>query len=162
MHVLVTEAQFGIADRIIRRLSEIGVRVSTCHDRAGYCRALQPGGRCPLDSIVDPVDLVVDVRGTGEQLTVREYGVICALRAMRQVKVLPAERGMPVVAPSGVRDLTTTMTEDQLVAACRQGLLTQMAARCGWAGRPERILDRVGTPWKPATSPKGRSTTTVT
>jgi hypothetical protein len=146
MHVLVTEAQFGIADRIIRRLGEIGVRVSTCHDRAGYCRVLQPGGRCPLDAITDPVDLVVDVRGAGEQLTVREYGVICAVRAMRQVKMVPAERGMPVVVPSGLRDLTATMTEDQLVAACRQGLLTQIAARFGWAGRPERVLERVGAP----------------
>lgn len=54
-----------------------------------------------MDSIIDPVDLVVDVRGAGEQLTVREYGVICGVRAMRQVKVLPAERGMPVVVPSG-------------------------------------------------------------
>jgi hypothetical protein len=139
MHVLVTEARFGIADRIIRRLNEIDIRVSTCHDRAGYCRVLQPGGHCPLDAITDPVDLVVDVRGAGEQLTIREYGVICAVRAMRQVKILPSERGMPVTVPSGLRDLTTTLTEDQLVAACRQGLLTQIAARSGWAGRPQRV-----------------------
>ena len=103
------------------------------------------------------MDLVVDVRGAGEQLTVREYGVICAVRAMRQVKILPAERGMPVVVPSGLRDLTATMTEDQLVAACRQGLLTQLAARFGWAGRPERILDRVAVPSRPATSSSGRA-----
>jgi hypothetical protein len=138
MHVLVTEARFGDADRLARRLREAGARVSMCHDRAGYCRVLRPGGRCPLDAITDPADLVVDVRGAGEDLTVREYGVVCAVRAMRDVVVVPADPGIPVVVPAGLADVATGMTEEQFLEMYRQGVRTREAARAGWAGRPPR------------------------
>jgi len=136
MHVLVTEAQFGNADRIVRRLRDHGVRVSSCHDRVGYCRALPPGGRCPLDEITDPVDLVVDVRGGGDELTVREYGVVCAARAMRDVVVVPAEPATPASVPVGLRGIATAVEEDELVASCQSDSPTRRAAESGWPGRP--------------------------
>lgn len=139
MHVLVTEARFGAADRIVERLRESGVRVSTCHDRVGYCRALGPGRRCPLDDITDPVDLVVDVRGVGEELTAREFGVVCGVRAMRGVFVVPADPGLAPVVPAGLRTFATGVTEDELIEACQQAEQTRAAARAGWAGRPTRV-----------------------
>ncbi|HET8643542.1 MAG TPA: hypothetical protein VFM37_16520 [Pseudonocardiaceae bacterium] len=137
MHVLVTEAQFGNAERIVRRLREQGVRVSTCHDRVGYCRVLAPGGRCPLDDFTDPVDLVVDVRGVGDELTAREYGVACAVRAMRDVVVVPVEPGLPATVPAGLAGVAGGLTEEQLIEWCRRGPRVQAAAADGWAGRPE-------------------------
>lgn len=136
MHVLITEAQFGDAERIGRRLREMGVRVSTCHERVGYCRALRPGGRCPLDAFTDPVELVVDVRGVGAELTIREYGVACALRAMRDVVVVPAEPELPVTVPAGLSEVVTGITEQELVEVIARGDQARAAASAGWAGRP--------------------------
>ena len=138
MHVLVTESRFGAAGRIVERLRAAGVRVSTCHDRVGFCRALGPGRRCPLDDRTDPIDLVVDVRGAGEELTARELGAVCAVRAMLGVFIVPQDPSMVAVVPAGLRSFAGGVTEDELIQACRRAEQTRAAARAGWAGRPVR------------------------
>jgi hypothetical protein len=118
MHVLLTEAMFGDADELAERLRAVGCRVSGCHRRTGICRALAPAGICPLDA-ADPVDLVVDVRTPDPELTTREYGVICGLRAGLPVAIVPAGAGAPVVPP-GLEDRVLALTQDELVDTCRE------------------------------------------
>jgi hypothetical protein len=118
MHVLVTEAHFGDGDRVVGLLRAIGVRVSCCHDRVGYCRALRPGDHCPLDR--EPVDFVVDVRGAGAELTAREYGAVCAARARRPVWIVPADPSMPAQVPAALRDLAILATEEDLLTMCQR------------------------------------------
>lgn len=98
MRVLITEALFGDSDDLAETLHGVGAHVSRCHERAGICRALAPGRRCPLDER-DGVDLVVDVRAQLPELTAREYGAVCAVRArIPLVIVSPTVR--PALAPS--------------------------------------------------------------
>ncbi|MCP2259104.1 hypothetical protein LX15_002805 [Streptoalloteichus tenebrarius] len=118
MRVLVTEAAFGDSDEVVRRLRSLGCRVSTCHGSTGFCRALSPGGRCPLDTPGEPVDLVVDVRAGDEELTTREYGAVCAVRARRPLVVVPADRDVPVRAPAAVRSWAAEASLPQLLDAC--------------------------------------------
>ncbi|MGH3994791.1 MAG: hypothetical protein ACRDSN_20305 [Pseudonocardiaceae bacterium] len=120
MHVLVTEAHFGDSDRLVRQLRGLGMRVSTCHERVGYCRVLGPGGRCPLDDLTGPPDVVVDVRGTGNELTAREYGAVCAVRAMRPVWVVSADPELPVEIPAALRDLAITATQEEFLTMCQR------------------------------------------
>lgn len=91
--------------------------MSTCHADSGLCRALAPGSRCPLDGRADPVDLVVDVRGADDGLTVREYGVVCALRAGRPVFVVEADPLVGPVAPAGLAARVTVASVAGLAAA---------------------------------------------
>ncbi|MFC5286751.1 hypothetical protein ACFPM7_06785 [Actinokineospora guangxiensis] len=116
-HVLVTEARFGDADPVADRLRAAGARVSTCHSSSGTCRALAPGQRCPLDVRGDPVDLVVDVRDADEELTVREYGVVCGLRAGKAVFVVGAHPLVPPSAPTGLARRVTVTSADSLADA---------------------------------------------
>lgn len=118
MHVLVTEGHFGDSDDLVEKLRAIGVQVTGCHDRVGYCRVLRPGGRCPLDDFTGNVDLVADVRGSGDELTVREYGAICAVRARRPLWIIPADPDIPVVAPPGLRNHAVVATEAELLTLC--------------------------------------------
>jgi hypothetical protein len=136
MHVLVTEAQFGDGDRLARRLREFGIRVTTCHDRVGFCQALVPGGRCPLDDLAGPVDVVVDVRGPGEELTAREYGAVCAVRAGRPLWIVGPDPDAPAAVPVALRDLARTATEEDFLALCLRRDHAAVAARVGWLGRP--------------------------
>ncbi|WP_216207304.1 hypothetical protein [Amycolatopsis aidingensis] len=129
MDVLVTESKFGDADAIAARLRAEGCTVHTCHSDMGICRALAPGAGCPLDGPY-PVGLMVDVRSGEEHLTAREFGVVCALRAGLQVVLVPAEPGLPVPVPPGLRQRTTLATADQLVDTCRHALRTE-ACRTG-------------------------------
>lgn len=119
MHILVTEAHFGDSDRLVALLCDTDARVSRCHDLVGECRVLSPGGRCPLDDLTDPAQIVVDVRGAGEDLTAREYGVVCAVRDRRSVWLLSVDPQVPVVVPAGLRDLAIVGTEDDVVEVCR-------------------------------------------
>ncbi|HEX9335925.1 MAG TPA: hypothetical protein VF892_08560 [Pseudonocardiaceae bacterium] len=115
MHVLLTEAQFGDADELAERLRAVGCHVSGCHRRTGICRALAPGGICPLDG-ADPVDLVVDARTPDPELTAREFGVVCALRARVPVAIVPAGAGVP----AGLESRVLVLTQDELVEVCRE------------------------------------------
>jgi hypothetical protein len=118
MHVLVTDAHFGASDRLVQRLQQLDVRVTRCHDQVGYCRALQLGARCPLDDL-GTVDLVVDVRGTGDELTAREYGVVCGERARRPVWIVGSDPDVPVTIPAAVRDIAIPATEQEFLTRCQ-------------------------------------------
>lgn len=120
MRVLVTETYAGDSDRLIRRLRELGVHVTACHDGTASCRALRPGGCCPLDDIHHPVDLVVDVRRGDEDLVVREYGVICGERANRPVWIVSSDPDEVVTVPAAVRDLAVAATEEELLVRCQR------------------------------------------
>ncbi|GAB3490082.1 hypothetical protein [Amycolatopsis cihanbeyliensis] len=128
MHVLVTEAAFGDGDELVARLRAEGCTVSTCHSSSGICRALAPGAGCPLDG-PKPVALMVDVRSAGPELTAREFGVVCAVRAGLQVALVPAEPGLPMPVPPGLRNRTTVATADQLADACHHALRTEAGRR---------------------------------
>jgi hypothetical protein len=121
MHVLITEQCFGDSDGVAEALRGIGCRVTSCHTQTGLCRALAPGRRCPFDESGSP-DLLVDVRGPGEAVTAREYGVVCAVRANCKVAVVPVRRDVPVVVPSGLETRATVATLEELLDACRSRL----------------------------------------
>lgn len=129
MHVLVTESHFGEADRLVERLDAIGVQVSRCHDEVGECRVLAPGGHCPLDTLTNPAELVVDVRGAGAELTVREYGTVCAVRARRPVWLVGTDPQVPVVVPPGLRDIAIVATEEELLTHCQRRCRPRPPAR---------------------------------
>jgi|GEM_PF-5458165 len=136
MHVMVTEARFGDSDRLVQLLRTIGVRVTPCHDRVGYCRVLRPGGHCPLDRAADQVDLVVDVRDAGTELTAREYGAVCGVRARRPVWIVSPDLDTPTAAPAALRDNVTVVSEQELLTMCQRrnrataGSLLGPQARC--------------------------------
>ena len=119
MHVLLTEASFGDADFLVRHLREAGCLVSRCHDRAGVCRALAPGGRCPLDEPFAQPDLVVDVRGREPELTAREYGVVCAVRDRVPIALVSADPDVPAAVPPGLENRVTVIDVDGLLSTCR-------------------------------------------
>src|SRR3989442_460696 len=79
MHVLLTEASFGDADFLVRHLRDAGGLVSRCHDRAGLCRALAPGSRCPLAEPFAQPALAAAVRARCGAPTAREFGAACLL-----------------------------------------------------------------------------------
>ncbi|PXY22310.1 hypothetical protein [Prauserella muralis] len=118
MHVLVTEAYFGDSAGTVRRLREAGCRVSTCHTEAGLCKALAPGSRCPLD-VLDGVDLLVDVRSVGDELTAREFGTVCAVRARVPVVVVGADPDRRPTLPIGLESRVLPVRGRQLAATCR-------------------------------------------
>ena len=120
MHILLTEARFGDADALALRLRDLDVRVTTCHGHAGFCRALELGARCPLDNLTDRVDLVVDVRGAGDELTTREYGVICAERSKRPAWIVGTSATALPAVPAAVRNTAIAATEGELIARCRR------------------------------------------
>lgn len=118
MRILVTEATFDESREIAAALRDLGCRVSPCHVRSGVCRALAPGGTCPLDE-ADRPDLAVDVRGAEPGLTAREFGVVCALRKRVPVVMTTArDTGGPVVPP-GFEDRVTACPPEDLFEACR-------------------------------------------
>lgn len=117
MRVLLTEARFGDADALRRRLVGQGCRVASCHSKAGLCRALAPGGHCPLDE-PDPPGLLVDVRGQGGRLTAREFGAVCAVRAHVPVVLVSPDPEVPAEVPSGLENRVTVRDDDAVVRAC--------------------------------------------
>jgi hypothetical protein len=120
MHVLVTEASFGDSDDMVRRLRDIGCQVSTCHGSAGICRATL-GGPCPLDGPV-PVDMIVDVRSAGEELTAREFGAVCAIRSKAPLVIVDADPERIPVVPAGLEQLATAVRGSALLWACVDGM----------------------------------------
>lgn len=123
MHVLITETLFGDADRLAGRLREAGCRVSRCHSGAGVCQALAPGGRCPLDG-PEPVDLVVDVRTPVTELTAREYGVVCGIRARVRTAAVSVT-GIRPYLPPGLAGRVIVTDEEDLIRACRDAALAR-------------------------------------
>lgn len=125
MRILLTEATFDVSREIADVLRELGCRVSPCHVRSGVCRALAPGGTCPLDE-EDRPDLAVDVRGTEPDLTSREFGVVCALRErVPVVMTTTGGTGGPAVPPGFEHRVTACPPED-LFEACRGFLRTRV------------------------------------
>ncbi|MBN9743229.1 hypothetical protein DMP23_19325 [Amycolatopsis sp. A1MSW2902] len=119
MHVLLTEAKFGDCDALSKPLRDNGCRVSRCHAREGICLALAPGSSCPLDDRADPPVLAVDVRDAGDELTAREFGVVCALRKQVPVAIVPPKPGLPAAAPAGLEDRVTVTDAETLLATCQ-------------------------------------------
>ncbi|WP_116198697.1 hypothetical protein [Amycolatopsis circi] len=128
MHVLLTEANFGDSDAFFQPLRDNGCRVSRCHSREGFCLALGPGTSCPLDDRADPPVLAVDVRGTGDEITTREFGIVCALRAQVPVALVPPVPGLPVTVPAGLADRVTVTDAESLLATCRAASSTPAGA----------------------------------
>jgi hypothetical protein len=121
MHVLVTESSFGASTRLTASLRVLGCQVSTCHSTVGICRVFASGDRCPLDGGC-PVDLVVDVRDQSEQLSAREYGVVCGTRARLPVVLVGADPEVPVRVPAGLESRVTGTTTDSLLSAVREAV----------------------------------------
>ncbi|KDN21536.1 hypothetical protein [Amycolatopsis rifamycinica] len=119
MHVLLTESSFGDADFLVQPLRDAGCLVSRCHTRAGLCRALAVGGRCPLDEPFAQPDLLVDVRGQGAELTAREYGVVCAVRDHVPVALVSPDPDVRAEVPGGLEERVTVIDADGLLATCR-------------------------------------------
>ncbi|MFI5589487.1 hypothetical protein ACIA5G_30850 [Amycolatopsis sp. NPDC051758] len=119
MHVLLTEASFGDAEFLVQPLRDTGCLVSRCHSRAGLCRALAPGGRCPLDEPFAQPDLVVDVRGQGAELTAREFGVVCAIRDNVPVALVSPDPDVRAEIPPGLENRVTVIDVEGLLATCR-------------------------------------------
>ena len=119
--VLVTGTEGWAVGHAAQLLRDAGFTVATCHDEGAPlfpCRGLTGDGRCPID---DGVNVVLTVRPHPlPQLTRREVGVICGLRA-----------GLPlVVAGSTVlhpfADHATEVVEGldgaDLAAACERAI----------------------------------------
>lgn len=120
MHVLITETQFGDADEVAGLLHGAGCHVTRCHDRAGICRALGPGRRCPLDGR-DPIDLMVDVREPLAELTAREYGAVRAVRARIPLAIVSVTDG-PAMVPDGLAHWATAVNRAELLDTCRAAM----------------------------------------
>ena len=119
MHVLLTESSFGDSDFLLQPLRDAGCLVRRCHSRAGLCRALAVGGRCPLDEPFAQPDLVIDVRGQGTELTAREFGVVCAVRAHVPVALVSPDPDVRAEVPPGLENRVTVTDVDGLLATCR-------------------------------------------
>jgi hypothetical protein len=141
MHVLVTESSFGESARVTASLRALGCQVSTCHSTVGICRAFAPGDRCPLDG-GHPVDLVVDVRDQSEDLTAREYGVVCGTRARLPVVLVGVDPAVPVLVPAGLESRVTGTTVDTLLSACGEAVARRRGAVPDRAGGGRRRSGR--------------------
>nr|WP_052393787.1 hypothetical protein [Kutzneria sp. 744] len=124
MHILVTESAPGASRRLVGRLRELGCRVSACHDSSTVCRAVAPGGGCPLDG-AEPAGIVVDVRDGAGELTAREYGVVCGVRARRQVVFVDVDEDRRAAVPTGMNPHMTAVQMPALVQACADALRTE-------------------------------------
>jgi hypothetical protein len=126
VHVLVTESKAGASDRLVSRLRELGCRVSTCHDGLTACRAVAPGGGCPLDGL-DPAGVVVDVRDGGGDLTAREFGAVCGVRARRQVVFVDVDEDKAASVPTGMNPHMAAVHMPALVQACADAVHAEQA-----------------------------------
>ena len=78
MRILVVEDEIGDSVDTILDLVDAGHRVVRCQPVGGEVSpcAGMTGGECPLH---EPVDVVVQIR-TGDAMTMRELGALCAAR----------------------------------------------------------------------------------
>lgn len=127
MHVMITEALFGDAREVTDLLRTAGCQVMRCHDRMGICCALAPGRQCPLDE-GNPVSLVVDVRAPLPELTVREYGAVCAVRARIPLAVVSTGEDAPIV-PAGLARWAAAVTRAELLDFCRTAMRHEVGVR---------------------------------
>ena len=120
MYVLVTEQNPGQGKDLARRLRYLGCTVSTCHDgSADVCKGVVPGG-CPLEGRL-PADLVVAVRGERE-LTAREYGTVCGLRAGVPVVLTGLDWQDKPPVPDGLRRRVSAVRNNALLLGCIDAL----------------------------------------
>lgn len=120
MHVLVTEQNPGQATELARRLRYLGCTVSTCHDNTtDICNGVVPGG-CPLEGR-RPADLVITVRGERE-LTAREYGAVCGVRAGLPVVLTGLDWQDKPPVPDGLRSRATAVRQNALLIGCVDAL----------------------------------------
>jgi hypothetical protein len=127
MHVLVTEQDPGQGADLARRLRYLGCKVSTCHDGSGdVCKGVVLGG-CPLEGWRS-VDLVVAVRRERE-LTTREYGAVCGLRAGVPVMLTGVDWQDKPPVPDGLRPRVSAVRSNALLDSCVDALRDQRIAR---------------------------------
>lgn len=120
MHVLVTEQSPGQSDDLARRLRYLGCVVSTCHDSStDICNGVVPGG-CPLEGR-QPADMVVAVRGERE-LTAREYGAVCGVRAGLPVALTGLGWQDKPPVPDGLRHRASAIRASALLVGCVDAL----------------------------------------
>jgi hypothetical protein len=120
MHVLVTEQNPGQCAELARRLRYLGCVVSTCHDGStDICNGVVPGG-CPLEGS-SPADLVIGVRGERE-MTAREYGVVCGLRAGLPVVLTGLDWQDKPPVPDGLRNRVSAIRSSALLIGCIDAL----------------------------------------
>jgi hypothetical protein len=144
MRILMTESDRSGGAVAGALLALEGHEVAHCHSpgaeaSAAPCAGMAPGGRCPLAG--GDVDLLADVRPAPGPFTLREAGVMCALRA--RVPVLVAG---PTPSGTGLDEITSSCEPADLVEACAEAVSpTGPAARraVGDAVRP--LLRRAGT-----------------
>ncbi|MEV4079958.1 hypothetical protein AB0J43_06675 [Nonomuraea fuscirosea] len=144
MRILMTESapSHGAVAAALLALDEHDV--AHCHPSEARpspapCAGMRPGGHCPLAD--GNVDLLVDIRLSPGPFTLREAGVMCALRT--QVPVLVA--GTP---PEGtaLNELVSTCHPADLVTTCAQAVSpTGPAARRAVADAVRPLLRTAGT-----------------
>nr|SBP00003.1 hypothetical protein BN4615_P9519 [Nonomuraea gerenzanensis] len=110
----MTESERAAAAVPAALLAAEGHELAFCHgadDGGAPCAGLAAGRRCPLSE--GGVDLVVDVRPAPGRLTLREAGVLCALRS--RVPLLVAG---PTPEDTALGEAATICRADELVDAC--------------------------------------------
>jgi hypothetical protein len=94
--------------------------VSTCHDGStDICNGVVPGG-CPLEGR-SPADMVVAVRGERE-LTAREYGAVCGVRAGLPVALTGLGWQDKPPISDGLRNRVSAIRCDALLVGCVDAL----------------------------------------
>jgi hypothetical protein len=120
MRILVTEQSPGQGKDLAQRLRYLGCVVSTCHDaNTDVCNGVVPGG-CPLEGRW-PADLVVDVRAD-QELTAREYGAVCGIRAGLPVVLTGLDWQDKPFVPDGLRHRATAIRQSALLIGCVDAL----------------------------------------
>lgn len=119
MRMLITEQHPGAAATVAQRLGAAGHELVYCHQpevrsesTSDFCSAATIGRRCPLAD--NDVAVIVDARLDSGPMSVREFGVICAVR-----------HGTPLVVAGPVpgrqlwpwRDADVRCAVDDVVAA---------------------------------------------
>ena len=129
-------------DDVREQLEMSGYRVHRCvEDGAASFPCIGIGGGvCPLDS-EGGVDLVVDVRQhPWQRPTIRELGVLCALRVHTPVVVVSSKKAHPFS-----QFTTTTTLRDEVVIACDDAIDRSLDGVRWAAGDAVRaVMDRHG------------------
>ncbi|TMR92414.1 hypothetical protein [Nonomuraea basaltis] len=143
MRILMTESDPSGGAVAGALLALEGHEVAYCHPpgaaaSAAPCAGMVPGGRCPLAD--GDMDLLVDVRLAPGPFTLREAGVMCALRA--QVPVLVAG---PTPSGTALDEIASRCDAADLVETCADAVSpTGPAARRAVADAVRPLLRRAG------------------
>ncbi|MGW3352906.1 hypothetical protein ACWDA3_57275 [Nonomuraea rubra] len=143
MRILMTESDPSGGAVAGALLALEGHDMAYCHPPGAApstapCAGMAPGGRCPLAG--GDVDLLVDVRLAPGPFTLREAGVMCALRA--RVPVLVAG---PTPAGTGLEETVSRCEPVELVETCAEAVSpTGPAALRAVADAVRPLLRRAG------------------